>query len=263
MSAQRRAQRVRLDQLCVQRGLAPSRHRAQAMILAGDVWVNGQPSAKAGTLVAEDAELTCREQSIPFVSRGGLKLAAALDSFTFDCDGRVALDVGASTGGFTDCLLQRGARHVIAVDVGYGQLAWRLRQDARVTSIERTNARYLTEELLQRALDNPGLWPPSMAVVDVSFISLVLVLPAVSGCLPPQSPIIALVKPQFEAGRQDVGRGGVVRDADARQRAIDKVVAWAQASHYGVVAGLDCPVAGPKGNVEYLLQLTTPREHES
>lgn len=252
------SKKQRLDLLCVDQGIAPSRQRAQALILAGEVLVDGQPLTKAGCLLNPTVELRLREQPLPYVSRGGVKLAAALDQFDLQCADAVALDIGASTGGFTDCLLQRGTRHVFAVDVGYGQLAWKLRQDSRVTVIERCNARHLMPDLLRANLDDPTAWPPTIAVIDVSFISLTLVLPAVCRCLDPGSPIVALVKPQFEAGRDQVGKGGVVRDPDARQRAIRKVVDWATQQGYTLDGGIDSPLPGPKGNVEHLLLLVTP-----
>jgi 23S rRNA (cytidine1920-2'-O)/16S rRNA (cytidine1409-2'-O)-methyltransferase len=281
--------KVRLDRLCVEQGLAPTRQRAQALILAGKVLVNEQPVSKTGSMVSVDACLRLRQADHPYVSRGGLKLEAALDTFHLAVDGLLILDVGASTGGFTDCLLQRGAQHVIAVDVGYGQLAWKLRQDPRVTVVERVNARHLDSELLQQALQKrlrsqdcpqrPGAppsspaeidakvetggaalvsWPPTMAVIDVSFISLTLVLPAMQLLLPGQRPIIALVKPQFEAERGHLGKGGVVKDPALRELAIQKVVNWAIEQGYRVAASMACPVPGPKGNIEQLVLLYTP-----
>lgn len=265
--------KMRLDLLCVDQGLAPTRARAQALILAGKVLVDEQPMTKAGTAISPGAVLRLRGQDMPFASRGGLKLQAALDAFAVDVSGVVALDVGASTGGFTDCLLQRGARHVYAVDVGYGQLAWKLRQDPRVTCIERVNARHLQADQLRQAAGpdatdsdatdpgatNPGaIWPPTVAVMDVSFISLTLVLPALPPILGPGRSIFALVKPQFEAGREEVGKGGVVRDPGSRARALARVLDWARAEGYRVKGELDCPVPGPKGNVEFLAWLETP-----
>ncbi|MBW2733461.1 MAG: TlyA family RNA methyltransferase [Deltaproteobacteria bacterium] len=252
------SKKQRLDQLVVQRGLAESRQRAQALILAGKVLVNGEPSTKAGTQIPTDATLELKGGALKYVSRGGLKLEGALDHFALDVKGLLALDVGASTGGFTDCLLQRGAAHVIGVDVGYGQLAWKLRQDARVTCLERINARRLDPMQLQRALPDPSLWPPKLAVIDVSFISLTLVLPALVLVLPAATPVVTLIKPQFEAGRREVGKGGVVRDTESRQRAIDRVLDWARETAWSVVDGLDSSVPGPKGNVEYLALLRTP-----
>jgi 23S rRNA (cytidine1920-2'-O)/16S rRNA (cytidine1409-2'-O)-methyltransferase len=252
--------RERLDRLLVERGLAPTRQRAQALILAGQVLVEGQPISKAGTAVAAEARLELRAEDHPFVSRGGLKLQAALDHFALSVEGKVCLDVGASTGGFTDCLLQRGARHVIAVDVGYGQLAWKLRQDPRVSLLERCNARYLEPAALRDALRDPAAWPPELGVVDVSFISLCLVLPAMQTVLGPGRPIVALVKPQFEAGRGEVGKGGVVRDPEKRQAAIDRVLEWARQHGFGVEGEIDSPIPGPRGNLERLVLLKTPAD---
>jgi 23S rRNA (cytidine1920-2'-O)/16S rRNA (cytidine1409-2'-O)-methyltransferase len=248
--------RPRLDVVCVERGLVPTRPRAQALILAGQVVVDGQVVTKAGTSVAASSSVELRSADHPYVSRGGLKLQAALEAFALDVSGCVAIDVGASTGGFTDCLLQRGARHVIAVDVGYGQLAWRLRQDVRVTCVERTNARNLDAAVLASAAGQA--WPPTLAVVDVSFISLTLVLPAVAALLGAGQPIVALIKPQFEAGRGEVGKGGVVRDPTIRQRAIARVLDWACEKGFVVGGEIDSPIAGPQGNVEHLALLRTP-----
>jgi len=253
------ARKTRLDQLCVERGLVESRPRARALILAGQVLVNGEVADKAGTAVSAEAEISLRVPDHPYVSRGGLKLEAALDAFDIDVSGLSAIDVGASTGGFTDCLLQRGARHVIALDVGYGQLAWKLRQDARVTCIERVNARRLEPAAL-RAAAPADAWPPTLGTVDVSFISLTLVLPAMRAVLGPGCPVVALIKPQFEAGRDEVGKGGVVRDAGARARAIDRVLAWAREQGFSVEGSLACPVRGPRGNVEELAWLVTGAE---
>jgi len=219
-SSSTRVGRLRLDTLLVQRGLAESRAKAQALILAGDVWVNGQVQRRPGTLVEAEAVVEVRG-GLPYVSRGGLKLAAALDRFGLSPAGLICLDVGASTGGFTDCLLQRGARRVYAIDVGYGQLDWRLRRDPRVVVLERTNIRYL--ESLPEAID--------LATIDVSFISLRLVLPAVGRLVHTQGQAIALVKPQFEAGRGLIGKGGVVRDP-ALHRLVLRTVAE-QASSLG------------------------------
>ena len=248
----------RLDKLLLDLGLAPTRQRAQALIAAGKVLVDERPVTKAGAQVTPGAAVRLRLPDHPYVSRGGLKLVAALEAFELDLAGAVALDLGASTGGFTDCMLQRGAQHVVAVDVGYGQLAWKLRQDERVTCIERCNARQLTADQVQAAMDQPRLWPPTMATMDLSFISLTLVLPAVATLLAPGSPVVALVKPQFEAGRADVGKGGVVRDPQLRLAAINKVLDWARDAGFAVGPQLDSPVPGPKGNVELLALLHTP-----
>ena len=250
--------KTRLDLLLLDLDLAPSRQRAQALIQAGKVLVNEIPVTKAGAQVLPDAAVRVRTPDHPYVSRGGLKLQAALDAFELQVEGIVALDIGASTGGFTDCMLQRGARHVIAVDVGYGQLAWSLRQDPRVTCIERCKARRLTPEQVREAWGEVQAWPPELATMDLSFISLVKVLPAVSLVLGPGKPVVALVKPQFEAGRRDVGKGGVVRDPDAREKAVCRVLDWARGEGYQVLGRMDSPVHGPKGNVEVLALFVTP-----
>jgi 23S rRNA (cytidine1920-2'-O)/16S rRNA (cytidine1409-2'-O)-methyltransferase len=238
---------VRLDRLLVDRGLAPSRERAQRLILAGDVLVAERPATKPGTLVAFDAPLRLRAPASAFVSRGGEKLAGALDAFDLDVRGLVALDVGASTGGFTDCLLRRGARRVIAVDVGYGQLAWSVRQDPRVVVLERTNARHLEPRALPET--------PDLATIDVSFISLTLVLPPVRDVLRPGGTVLALVKPQFEAGRGQVGKGGVVRDPAVRAGAVVRVRQAADALGLEVRGEADSVLPGPKGNREVFLWL--------
>ncbi|MFH1131909.1 MAG: TlyA family RNA methyltransferase [Pseudomonadota bacterium] len=250
--------RKRLDMLCVEQGFFASRQRAQSLILAGKVFVNGQPITKAGTQVPLDSSITLQGEDHPYVSRGGLKLKAALDFFKHDVVGKVALDIGASTGGFTDCLLQYGARHVIAVDVGYGQLAWKLRKDPRVTCIERQNARYLDAAVVGKVVEELGCWPPDLCTIDVSFISLIKILPAVAKSLGPGKPIMALVKPQFEAKRERVNKGGVVKDPVFRQEAIQNVVDWAKKAGYTVDEGLDSPIPGPKGNVERMILLSTP-----
>ena len=241
---------VRLDQAVVSAGLAPTRSRAQALILAGKVLVNGEPAPKAGQTVGAEAVLSLREPDHGFASRGGVKLAGALDALGWDPAGRTVLDVGASTGGFTDCLLQRGARAVIALDVGYGQLAWSLRQDARVTVLERTNIRKVHPDQLQP--------PPDSAVVDASFISLRLIVPHLIALLPPGAPVIALIKPQFEAGRGEVGKGGVVRDPEVRQRAVNAVVEACREAGCTVHETVTSSLPGPKGNVEEFLWLSTP-----
>jgi 23S rRNA (cytidine1920-2'-O)/16S rRNA (cytidine1409-2'-O)-methyltransferase len=237
--------RERLDVALVERGLAASREQARARILAGDVLVDGQVAAKPGVVVVDAAALEVRAAPA-FVSRGGDKLAHALARFGVTVADRVALDAGASTGGFTDCLLQCGARRVYAVDVGYGQLDWRLRQDARVVVMERTNLRQLT------ALPEPV----DLATLDLSFISLRLVLASVGRLLRPGGEIVALVKPQFEAGRGQVGRGGVVRDPAVHRAVLDAVLGWAAGHGYGVRGLTASPLRGPAGNVEFLTHLT-------
>lgn len=242
----------RLDKALVDRGLAPSRERARALILAGKVEVDGQIVSKAGAQVGDAAALALREPDHPYVSRGALKLIQGLDSFAVAPEGMVCLDVGASTGGFTDVLLTRGAKRVYAIDVGYGQLAWKLRQDERVVVLERENVRKL----------DPGKVPEpcDLAVIDVSFISLAKVLPHVAGLLGPPGgkPIVALVKPQFEVGKDKVGKGGVVRDDALRHRAVNDVRAWALDHGFTVGEAVESPIRGPAGNIEYLLLLGSP-----
>jgi len=233
-----------LDLLLVQRGLAASRERAQALIRAGQVMVNDQVMDKPGRRVPTNATLRLRGR-LPYVSRGGLKLEAALNAFQLDVTGWVVADVGASTGGFTDCLLQRGAAKVYAIDVGYGQLAWKLRRDPRVVVMERTNIRFL-ESLPE---------PVDLATVDVSFIGLELVLPAVMRLLKPEGHIVALVKPQFEAGREQVGKGGVVRDPAVHRQVLTRLTGWAVERGLRVLGLIPSPITGPKGNVEFLLHL--------
>ncbi len=236
----------RLDVALVERGLIESREKAQRAIMAALVLVNGQPATKAGMSVAADAEITLAGRE-KYVGRGGLKLEGALDSFGIDPTGRVCIDVGSSTGGFTDCLLQRGAAKVYAVDVGHGQLDWRLRQDGRVEVREGVNARYL----------HPGEFVPrpTLAVADLSFISLTLVLPAVFELVEPGSDMVVLIKPQFELGREDVGRGGIVRDDEARLRAVTKVRAFVESSGREWLGFRESPITGRDGNVEFLANL--------
>jgi len=239
--------RVRLDQLLVERGLAPSRARAQSLILAGSVRVEGALADKAGKAVSADASVEVVVADHPWVSRGGVKLAAALDAFGVSPAGKRCLDVGASTGGFTHVLLERGAAQVVALDVGRGQLDWRLRQDSRVVVKEGVNARYLARE------DLPGRF--DLVTVDVSFISLRLVLPALVPLLAEGGDLVALVKPQFEAGRTQVAKGGVVRDPEAREQAIEGVLAAARELGLECLARIPSPIAGPAGNVEELAHL--------
>jgi 23S rRNA (cytidine1920-2'-O)/16S rRNA (cytidine1409-2'-O)-methyltransferase len=232
----------RLDLILVEQGLVASRTQAQRLIMAGQVTVSGQVVDKAGMRVPVDAELAVKEP-LPFVSRGGLKLDAALDALGLDVSGWIVADVGASTGGFTDCVLQRGASRVYAIDVGYGQLAWNLRQDPRVVVLERTNARYL--ETLPEPID--------LATIDASFISLKLLLPSVMGWLRPGSgSIVALIKPQFEAGRAQVGKGGVVRDPVVHRAVLEEITAWAKGRGLGLAGLIRSPITGPAGNVEFL-----------
>jgi 23S rRNA (cytidine1920-2'-O)/16S rRNA (cytidine1409-2'-O)-methyltransferase len=242
--------RVRADLALVEQGLAPSRERARALILAGEVLAGDRPIDKAGDLVAADALLRLRHAPMPYVSRGGLKLAYALATFALDVKGLTAADVGASTGGFTDCLLQAGAAHVYCIDVGYGQLDAKIANDPRVTVLDRTNVRNAPPDLLPA--------PADLAVVDVSFISLGLVLPALPPLLRRGAPVVALVKPQFEVGRARIGKGGIVRDEEARAQALADVAAKARQLGYSVLGDTVSPITGGKGNVEFLLHLRAP-----
>ena len=236
----------RLDALLVERGLAESRARAQALVLAGLVWSDGKRLDKPGISLAADLPLELRGREHPWVSRGGIKLAHALEHFAIDVTGAVALDIGASTGGFTDVLLTQGARHVYAVDVGHGQLAWKLRQDPRVSVLERHNARHLTRE------DIPE--PPDLVTCDASFISLTVVLPAALALAAPAARLVALIKPQFEVGKGRVGKGGVVRDAALHREVCERITAWLEAQPGWRVVGLtESPIRGPEGNVEFLV----------
>jgi len=237
----------RLDKLLVERGLVQSRERASALILAGKVVVEDHAVDKVGTRIPIDADIRLKGGDIPYVSRGGLKLEKGLESFDISVAGRVAIDVGASTGGFTDCLLQRGAVQVYAVDVGYGQLAWKLREDPRVVNLERTNIRDLTADTLGAA--------PSLAVIDASFISLDKVLPATLPLLAPDGEVLALIKPQFEVGRGQVGKGGVVRDPAQHAEVVEKVRESAASLGCRVLGVVESPLLGPKGNREFLIHL--------
>ncbi|WP_294174343.1 TlyA family RNA methyltransferase [uncultured Sphingomonas sp.] len=234
----------RVDQLLVSRSLAESRTRAQALIMAGAVFSGERKVAKAGELLAEDAPLEVRGKDHPWVSRGGIKLDHGLTHFGFDVTGAIALDVGSSTGGFTDVLLTRGAAKVYAVDVGTNQLAWKLRQDPRVVVHEQTNARQLTREQVPEAVD--------VVVCDASFISLAKVLDAALGLAEPGGKLVALVKPQFEAGRGEVGKGGVVRDPQVHRRVCDEAAAWIASRGWRVLGVTESPITGPEGNVEFL-----------
>jgi 23S rRNA (cytidine1920-2'-O)/16S rRNA (cytidine1409-2'-O)-methyltransferase len=237
--------KVRADQLLVSRGLAESRTRAQALIMAGAVFSGERKLAKPGDMLAEDAPLDVRGKDHPWVSRGGIKLAHGLDHFGFDVSGTTALDVGSSTGGFTDVLLSRGAARVYAVDVGTNQLAWKLRQDPRVVVLEQTNARYLDSSSIPQPVD--------LVVCDASFISLAKVLEAPLKLAKPDARLVALVKPQFEAGREEVGRGGVVRDAEVHQRVCDSAAEWVASQGWEVLGLTESPITGPEGNIEFLL----------
>ena len=237
--------KVRADQLLAAQGLAESRTRAQALILAGNVFVGDRRVAKSGDLLAEDAVLTVKGRDHPWVSRGGVKLAHGLAFFGFDVAGAVGLDVGSSTGGFTDVLLTKGAARVYAIDVGTNQLAWKLRSDDRVIVHEQTNARELTDEIVPEPVD--------IIVCDASFIGLAKVLDAALGLAKPGAKLVALVKPQFEAGRGEVGKGGVVRDPAIHQRVCDEAAAWIESKGWRVIGIEPSPITGPEGNVEFLL----------
>ncbi|MGE0460654.1 MAG: TlyA family RNA methyltransferase [Vicinamibacterales bacterium] len=246
--------RMRLDALLVHKGLVESREKARALILAGQVDVNGHVARKAGTMVDVEADVRVIGPAHPWASRGGLKLAHALDAFGLDVTGALALDLGASTGGFTDVLLQRGARHVIALDVGHGQLHWKLRTDPRVTVIEGVNARHLTRADLPdigRGVD--------FVSIDVSFISLALIFPVLPPLLAPGARIVALVKPQFEAGRRDVGKRGVVSDPAVHERVVAEVTTAAAGVGLGRLALVDSPITGAQGNKEFLMLLEARR----
>jgi 23S rRNA (cytidine1920-2'-O)/16S rRNA (cytidine1409-2'-O)-methyltransferase len=246
-SAKARTGRVRADLALVERGLAPTREKARALILAGQVLDGDRPVDKAGDLVAAQAALRLRGEPMPYVSRGGVKLAHALSTFGVDVKDLVVVDVGASTGGFTDCLLQGGARRVYCVDVGHGQLDWKIASDSRVVVIDRTNIRLMPPERIPERC--------ALAVVDVSFISLRLVLPRLPALLCPGAAVVALVKPQFEVGRAKVGKGGIVRDEADRQHALDEVKAAAREQGYEVLGETTSPIKGGKGNVEFLIHL--------
>ena len=236
--------KTRLDVLLVEQGLQESRQKAQATIMSGLVFVDGQRVDKPGTAVPNTAAIEIRGNVLPYVSRGGLKLEKAMATFPIDLHGAVCGDIGASTGGFTDCMLQNGAEKVYAVDVGYGQLAWKLRSDPRVVCLERTNARYLTHEQVPEELD--------FASIDVSFISLKLILPAVHGLLREAGHVACLVKPQFEAGREKVGKKGVVRDPAVHLEVLEHFLEHAKDSGFTVLGLTYSPIRGPEGNIEYL-----------
>ena len=238
------ANKTRLDVLLVERGLQETRQKAQATIMSGLVYVAGQKVDKPGTAVLNDAEIEVRGNALRYVSRGGLKLEKAMATFPIDLTNNICADIGASTGGFTDCMLQNGASKVYAVDVGYGQLAWKLRSDERVVCMERTNARYLDHEQIPDELD--------FASIDVSFISLKLILPAVCGILKEKGHVACLVKPQFEAGKEKVGKKGVVRDPEVHLEVLENFLVHAKESGFTVLGLTYSPIRGPEGNIEYL-----------
>ena len=234
----------RLDVLLVKRNLAESREKAKAVIMSGIVYVDGQKEDKAGSMFDETANVEVRGTTLKYVSRGGLKLEKAMTTFGLKLDGCICADIGASTGGFTDCMLQNGASKVYSVDVGYGQLAWKLREDPRVVCMERTNARYLTHEQIPDELD--------FASIDVSFISLKLILPAVANVLKDGGYVASLVKPQFEAGKEKVGKKGVVRDPAVHKEVLEHYLEHAREAGFGVLGLTYSPIRGPEGNIEYL-----------
>ena len=246
-----KVEKERLDVLLVQQGLANSRELAKAYIMAGNVYVDGQKEDKAGTKVAVTAKLEVKGNQMKYVSRGGYKLEKAMDVFGIRLDGKICLDIGASTGGFTDCMLQNGASKVYAIDVGYGQFAWKLRNDERVVCLEKTNVRYVTHEQVPDEGD--------FVSIDVSFISLTKVLPAVLGVLGEKGQLVCLIKPQFEAGREKVGKKGVVRDSSVHREVIEMIVEYVRTQSLGIL-GLDfSPIKGPEGNIEYLIYLDKSR----
>jgi 23S rRNA (cytidine1920-2'-O)/16S rRNA (cytidine1409-2'-O)-methyltransferase len=247
------SKKIRLDMLLKQRNLVQSRERAKSLILAGKVLVDQVPVDKVGTLVHADAQIVLRGEDIPFVSRGGLKLQEAFDKTDWLPNGLVCMDVGASTGGFTDCLLQHNASHVYAIDVGYGQLAWKLRQDSRVTVLEKTNIRYLSQEVISEKMD--------LITIDTSFISLRLVVPACLPFLKTDGRILALIKPQFEVGKNEVGKGGVVRDPELHQRVIEDLRTFFQTKDLKTHFVLVSPILGPKGNKEFMAGLSPSVVH--
>ena len=244
----------RLDLLMVERALAPSREKAKAYIMSGDVYVDGQKEDKAGTMFKETVKIEVRGNTLPYVSRGGLKLEKAMNNFGVSLDGKVCMDVGASTGGFTDCMLQNGAVKVYSIDVGYGQLDWKLRNDPRVVCMEKTNIRYVLPEDLQE--------PAQFSSIDVSFISLTKVLLPVRNLLTEEGEIVCLIKPQFEAGREKVGKKGVVRDPAVHLEVIEKVIAYASTISMEPCHLSFSPIKGPEGNIEYLLHLKKRPEDE-
>lgn len=244
----------RLDLLMMERNMAPSREKAKALIMAGVVFVDGQREDKAGTMISDTAEIIVKDNSLKYVSRGGLKLEKSINEFNVDVNGKICMDVGSSTGGFTDCMLQNGAVKVYAIDVGRGQLDWKLRNDDRVVSMEKTNIRYVTPEQLADV--------PEFSSIDVSFISLSKVLPVVHTLLSPDGKVVALVKPQFEAGREQVGKKGIVREPKIHLEVIHKVIGFAVENGFYVMNLTFSPVRGMEGNIEYLIYLRKAAESE-
>ncbi len=245
-------QKIRLDMAVLERGLSESRAKAGALIMAGQVYVNGQKATKAGLTVKEIDKIEVRGEKMPFVSRGGYKLDKAVKAFHLQLQDCVCMDIGASTGGFSDCMLQNGAKKVYAVDVGYGQLAWKLRTDARVVNMERTNFRYLTTEDIAEQLD--------FASVDVSFISLKIILPVLFALLREGGEAVCLIKPQFEAGKENVGKKGVVRDPSVHTEVVKTVTQFAFETGFSVLHLSFSPIKGPEGNIEYLMHIKKEKE---
>ena len=242
------SEKQRLDAELVARGIIQSREQAKAAIMAGQVYVNNQKADKAGESVSPDDKIEFRGENLKYVSRGGLKLEKAMELYGFKLDSKICMDVGASTGGFTDCMLQKGATKVYSIDVGYGQLAWKLRQDERVVNLERTNVRYITNEQIPDIVD--------FVSIDVSFISLGLVIPVLVPFLSDEAMMVCLVKPQFEAGKDKVGKHGVVRDPATHMEVLERAVGFAKNSGFGIVGLEFSPIKGPQGNIEYLMVLT-------
>lgn len=242
------SEKQRLDAELVARGIIQSREQAKAAIMAGQVYVNNQKADKAGEPVTAEDKIEFRGENLKYVSRGGLKLEKAMELYGFKLYGKICMDVGASTGGFTDCMLQKGATKVYSIDVGYGQLAWKLRQDERVVNLERTNVRYITDEQVPDSVD--------FVSIDVSFISLGLVIPVLVPFLSDEAMMVCLVKPQFEAGRDKVGKHGVVRDPATHMEVLERAVGFAKNAGFGIVGLEFSPIKGPQGNIEYLMVLT-------
>ncbi len=242
------SEKQRLDAELVARGIIQSREQAKAAIMAGQVYVNNQKADKAGESVSPEDKIEFRGEKLAYVSRGGLKLEKAMELYGFKLDNKICMDVGASTGGFTDCMLQKGATKVYSIDVGYGQLAWKLRQDERVVNLERTNVRYITTEQVPDIVD--------FVSIDVSFISLGLVIPVLVPFLSEEAMMVCLVKPQFEAGKDKVGKHGVVRDPATHMEVLERAVGFAKNAGFGIVGLEFSPIKGPQGNIEYLMVLT-------
>ena len=245
----------RLDILLVEKGIFTSRERAKTSIMAGKIFVDGQRVDKAGEKVNIDSEILFKGQEIPYVSRGGLKLEKAMKEFGISLDNKTCMDIGASTGGFTDCMLQNGAKKVFSIDVGYGQFAWKLRTDSRVVCMERTNIRYVTPEDIGEAID--------FASIDVSFISLKKIMPATINLLSTEGEVVALIKPQFEAGKEKVGKKGVVRDINVHKEVVKSIVDYLYSENLNILAVSYSPIKGPEGNIEYLVYFTKDKNRES